>query len=238
MKMDAPLTSREAYYAKADTWAHDVHAVLRASRRTAWIVAGAAGLVAALEAGALMALAPLKSVVPYVVTVDRQTGYVETARGLQPGPLSQDAAVTEAFLAQYVLARETFDAADLQSNYAKVALWTVGPAREAYLRSMAPSNPQSPVKVNAPSTVIQTTVKSVSLLSRTSALVRFQTGRHAAAGPGEITPYVAVITFRYTGAPRKMEYRFLNPLGFEVVAYRRDQEAASYPASPPRAVTP
>jgi type IV secretion system protein VirB8 len=234
MKVEAPLTSRQAYYAQAETWAQDIHGSLRASRRVAWIVAGCACVVAVAEGLALAALAPLKTVVPYTLTVDRQTGFVETASGLKPGPLSQDVAVTDAFLAQYVLARETFDMTDLQANYRKVALWTAGPAHDAYIREMSADNPASPIKTNPPGTVVQTTIKSISLLSRTSALVRFQTERHDSGGPGLIQPYAAVVSFRYTGAPMRMEDRFVNPLGFEVTSYRRDAEtAAPVPAPPP-----
>jgi len=232
MKLD-PALNRKDYYAKADTWAQDIHGSLRASRKVAWIVAGCACLVAVCEGLALAALAPLKTVVPYTITVDRQTGFVETVSGLKPGPLSQDTAVTDAFLAQYVLARETFDAADLQANYRKVAQWTTGAARDAYLRDMSANNPASPVRINAPTTIVQTTVKSISLLSPTSALVRFQTERRDAGGPGEIRPYAAVIAFKYTGAPMKMEDRLTNPLGFEVTSYRRDAETTAPILTPP-----
>ena len=226
MKSDTPPSAeRRAYYAQGQSWAEDIQDSLRASRRRAFIVAGAAMLVAVLEAFALVALAPLKTVVPYTITVDRQTGYIETAQGLKPGALSQDVAVTQAFLAQYVLARETFDVTDLQHNYGEVAAWTSGAARDQYIRAMQKSNPQSPENVNDPSTVVKITVKSISLLSRTSALVRFD-AEHVMGGgtPAQRQPYTAVIGFRYTGAPMLAEDRFLNPLGFEVTAYRRDAE--------------
>ncbi len=67
---------RAAYYAEAASWSGDIHGALRASRRVAWWVAGAACLVAVVEGLALAALAPLKTVVPYTISVDRQTGYV------------------------------------------------------------------------------------------------------------------------------------------------------------------
>lgn len=220
-----PAADRSAYYAEAASWSQDVHGALRASRRVAWIVAGAAGLIAALEAVALASLVPLKTVVPYTITVDRQTGYIETAQALKPGALAQDVAVTQAFLAQYVLARETFDVSDLQANYRKVTQWSSGPARDSYTRTMAVSNPQSPARIYPATTVVRTTVKSISILSKGSALVRFETERFdGGALAGERRPYAAVIAFRYTGAPMRMEDRFLNPLGFQVTAYRRDTE--------------
>lgn len=225
MKPEKPLADHKAYYADAASWSQDVHGALRGSRRVAWIVAGMAGFIAVLEAVALASLVPLKTVVPYTITVDRQTGYIETAQTLQPGALAQDVAVTQAFLAQYVLARETFDVGDLQANYRKVTQWSTGAARDNYIRTMAVSNPQSPAKLYPATTVLQTTVKSISILSKGSALVRFETERRdGGALAGERRPYAAVIAFRYTGAPMRMEDRFLNPLGFQVTAYRRDTE--------------
>ena len=86
MKLDKPpKPDRDAYYAQATSWSQDVNGALRASRRLAWIVAAGAGAIAVLEAIALVSLAPLKTVVPYTITVDRQTGYIETAQGLRPG---------------------------------------------------------------------------------------------------------------------------------------------------------
>ena len=218
---------RQANYAEAASWAADIHGALRASRRAAWIIAGAAVLVAVLEALALAALSPLKTVVPYTILVDRQTGYVQTVEGLKPGALTQDAAVTQSFLVQYVIARETFDAADLRENYRKVMLWSAPGARDAYRQDMVKTNPASPLVVNTPTTIVQTVIKSVSLLTPTTALVRFETTRRdGGAATGEVRNYAAVLAFRYTGAPMRMEDRFTNPLGFQVVSYRRDAETA------------
>lgn len=226
MKLEKPpAADRATYYADAASWSRDVHGALRTSRRVAWIVAAAAGAIAVFEAVALAALAPLKTVVPYTITVDRQTGYVETAQTLRPGALSQDAAVTQAFLAQYVLSREGYDTTDLQAAYRRVALWSVGEARDAYIRNMALTNPKSPMKLYPTTTILQPTIKSITLLSPKSALVRFDVERrdYGAAG-GQRESYAAVVGFRYTGAPMRMADRFLNPLGFQATSYRRDAE--------------
>ena len=226
MKNDKPPSDRTGYYTQGESWAQDVQDGLRQSRRRAFMVAGAATLVAVLEAIALVALAPLKTVVPYTITVDRQTGAIETAQGIRPGALSEDVAVVQAFLAQYVLARETFDVTDLQENYQKVAAWTGGAARDAYIGQMQRANPQSPVNLNDASTLVKITVKSASLLSRTSALVRFDAERSSGGNArADRRSYAAVIGFRFTGEPARSDDRFLNPLGFQVISYRRDAES-------------
>ena len=57
-------------------------------------------------------------------------------------------------------------------------------------------------------------------------MVRFETQRRDAGGQAEPPrAWVAVIRYRYSGEPMRIEDRFVNPLGFEVLRYRRDAEA-------------
>jgi len=224
---------RGEYYQEAATWAADIHGALRASRRVAWIIAAAAAAIAVLEAIALAALAPLKTVVPYTITVDRQTGYVQTISGLKPGALTQDQAVTQSFLVQYVMARETFDASDLTQQYHKVMLWSSGEARDQYARLMQKTTPDSPLNLYSPNTMVATTIKSVSMLSPTTALIRFDTTRtDPGSTAGSQQSWAAVLAFRYSNAPISMGDRFVNPLGFQVTRYRRDAETLAPTAVP------
>ncbi|HEX8572401.1 MAG TPA: VirB8/TrbF family protein [Allosphingosinicella sp.] len=218
--------SLDAYYAEAESWANDRQQALRSSRRTAWIVAGAAAGIAVLEAFALLLLTPLKTVVPYTLLVDRNTGFVQALEPLDPARVSADTALTQSFLVQYVIARESFDSDTLQADYRKVALWSAEQARSGYVAGMQVSSPQSPLVLYPRSTVIETQVKSVSPVGRNVALVRFDTVRRDAGGRVETArPWVAVIRYRYSGEPLRLEDRMVNPLGFQVLRYRRDPEA-------------
>lgn len=219
-------TERAGYFANAASWSEDVNGSLRTSRRRAWWVAGAAASIAVLEALALALLMPLKTVVPYTITVDRQTGAASLARGIQLGPLSQNDAMLQSVLAQYVIARETLDATDLAANYRKVGLWSAGGARADYLRIMDRRNPGSPLNGATAATLVQTSVKQVTVMSPTSALVRFSTDRRDGDGPVTRTDWAAVMQFAFTGGPLSLEDRLINPLGFQVTHYRRDAEAA------------
>ena len=102
---------------------------------------------------------------------------------------------------------------------------SAGDARNQYVRLMSASNPASPLKAYSPTTVVQPVIKSISLLSRDTALVRFESERRESGSVvGDRAAFAAVIKFRYTGAPMRMGDRFLNPLGFQVTSYRRDSE--------------
>jgi type IV secretion system protein VirB8 len=93
------------------------------------------------------------------------------------------------------------------------------------MRLMQRTTPSSPLNLYSPTTMVSTTVKSVSLLSPTTALVRFDTVRRdGGAAIGEQRPWAAVIAFRYSDEPMRTGDRFLDPLGFQVTRYRRDAE--------------
>jgi type IV secretion system protein VirB8 len=231
--------SKEDYYARAASWAEDRQTALRASRRTAWIIAGVAVGIAALEALALVALAPLKSVVPYTLLVDRNTGYVQMLKGTGTDTVSADEALTQSLLAQYVIAREGFDIASIQGQYRKVALWSADAARRDYLATIPEANPVSPLRRLPRTSIVTVTVKSVSPIGPSAALVRFETQRiDQGQSGGERAAFVAVIRYRFSGAPMAIEDRLVNPLGFQVTRYRRDQEAVTPPEQPVLRPTP
>lgn len=222
-------TSREtlnAYYREAGSWATDQIGALRRSCRIAWIVAGAAAVVAVAEAAALIVLMPLKTVVPYTLMVDRTTGFVQTLKPLDPDQITPDRSLVQSMLVQYVIARESFDIATVQADYQKVGLWSAERARSDYLNLMRPSNLDGPLTLYPRSSIVETRVKSVSRLDAQSALVRFETVRRDEGAQHQpARPWVAIVQYRFSGEPMSAEDRFLNPLGFQVLDYRRDPEA-------------
>ncbi|MGL4314983.1 MAG: virB8 family protein [Sphingomonas sp.] len=233
-----PKIDRAAYHAQMASWAQDAEAANARSRRTAWIVAGVATTVAALEALAIISLAPLKTVVPYTVLVDRTTGYTQTIDGTHPQLIKPQSALLQSMLAQYVIARETFDLSTTAEQYRKVSLWSAGEARAVYLALMPTSNPQSPLNLYPRAALVTTTVESVSVNGAQSADVRFVTERRDNPSAAPVRNYwVAQLRFRFTGEPMSVDDRLDNPLGFQVTDYRRDQEAPPAPVATAPVVT-
>jgi type IV secretion system protein VirB8 len=222
---DMPREKLDDYYAAAESWSEERVRAENRSRRIAWIAAGIAALIAMLEAFALVALVPLKREVPYTLMVDRQTGFVQALRPLESERLTADAALTRSFLVQYVIARESFDADTLQANYGKVGLWSAGEARERYLAQMRSGNPASPLGSMPRGATIDVEIRSVSSIAASTAMVRFTTIRTDPGGRArEAQNQVATIHYRYTDAAMSEADRLINPLGFQVVRYRKDAE--------------
>lgn len=214
-----------AWFRSSESWAHDRERSAHRALRMAWIVAGVLSTVAIGEAIALMALAPLKTVVPYTLLVDRQTGYVQALKPLERDTITPDKALTRSFLAQYVMAREGFDITTLQEDYRKVALWSVGEARDRYVKGMQAANPASPLATLPRKTLVQVEVRGISSLSNDSVLVRFSSTRTDPGGQPQPPQYwQAVISWRFSAEAMSAADRLINPLGFQVTRYRRDAE--------------
>jgi type IV secretion system protein VirB8 len=215
----------EDYYREAESWSQDRQAAADRSVRLAWIAAGVAALIAIVEAFALVALIPLKREVPYTLLVDRQTGYVQALEPFAGERIAADSALTRSFLVQYVIARESFDIDSLQDDYRKVGFWSGEEAREQYIASMRPSNPLSPQAVLPRRATIDVQVRSVSSLSPNTAMVRFSTVRtDPGSRPQVAQHWAAVVSYRYTNAEMSADDRLTNPLGFQVIRYRRNAE--------------
>jgi len=220
-------TDTQSYYAQAESWAKSEADGARKARNLAFMVAGAAGLIAVAEAIALMSLVPLKSTSVVPVLVDRQTGFVQVLNKDGSQSLRADTALTRSMLAQYVAAREGFDITTLRADYRRVMLWSGGQARTEYAALMPAQNPQSPLKLYPRSALVAVNIESISDMGPRTAMVRFTTTRMDEGGTaGAPGYYAAVISYQFSDGPLRVEDRLVNPLGFQVTRYRRSDEAA------------
>lgn len=215
----------EQYYIEAESWSADRQRSVDRSRRIAWIVAGFAGVIALVEAFTLFLLIPLKREVPYTLLVDRHTGYVEALEPLEQDRITADSALTRSFLVQYVIARESFDIDTLQENYRKVGLMSAGEARQRYLSQMQSGTPGNPLATLPRRATVDVRISSVSSLSPDTAMVRFDTIQTDPGGQPQLAQtWATIIRYQYSDAEMSAADRLVNPMGFQVVRYRKDPE--------------
>ncbi len=227
MSVQSPVETPDIdknYYGDGVRWETAVYRSILWSRnvwRTISVLLGGA-LILALAA--LYALIPLKSLEVVTLLVDKTTGFVEVARPLEAGgELTQRESVTRANIVRYIRARETYDPKGLRDNFDMASLYSGGVASKDLQAEFAASNPGNPMKKYGPETTISVFVKSVIFLNERTAAVRFQTTRKSER-ENVSTDWVANVRFRYTSEPMRNDWRFDNPLGFQALEYRRDQE--------------
>ena len=217
------MSEKEKYFNHGQTWDHEIIAGALQSRNRAWVLASGSMLLAVLAILTLIIILPLKTFEPYVITVDKQTGYYEVAKGLKDSDLASDQAVTESNLVRYVTLREQYNRAILENNYNSVVLMSGNGALKDFKDLWGANNPNNPSKKMGQKIAIDIKIKSVSFIGDKVAQVRFLKERRSPEGL-KISHWNAVLEFRYTQKPTKMIERFENPLGFQVVNYRVNPE--------------
>ncbi|VFS87437.1 Pertussis toxin liberation protein E [Raoultella planticola] len=93
------------------------------SRKTAWRVAAAGLILAALAVAAIIILLPLKSTDIELWSVDKQTGRYEYMTRLKERDIASEKALAHSLAAHYVSLREGYNYFSLQRDYDDVQLF-------------------------------------------------------------------------------------------------------------------
>ena len=202
----------KAYFDNARRWEQDLLLSAHRSRRIAWVVAAGACALAVASVGAVAALAPLKTVEPFVIRVDSATGIVDTVSALNSTPARYDEAVTKFFLGRYVRAREGYSYPEAETNFRTISLLSGQGEQARFAAWYRGSNPESPQVVQGRFGVATVRIKAISLLADNVASVRFM--KESRKGEEtRITHWVSTLTFSYANAPMSSADRLINPLG-------------------------
>lgn len=214
----------KAYFAEAASWDHDRLIAAKRSKRLAWIVASVASGLAITGVAAVAMLTPLKTVAPYVITVDKATGASEiTSPMTGDRQITYNEAVSKYFLADYVRNREGWIPQARQEFFEGVLAMSSRDEQARWTAFYAKDNPRSPQSVFTDLDTVFIAIKSVTFVSKNVAQIRF-TKTLQRGGSSTDTPAIAIVTFDTTDTPTTEQQRFKNPLGLEVQSYRADLE--------------
>ena len=206
----------KAYFEEAASWDRDRLIAANRSKRLAWSVAAIASGLAITGVVAVAMLTPLKTVAPYVITVDKATGASEITSPMSGDrQITYNEAVAKYFLADYVRNREGWIPGVLaMSSRDEQARWTAFYSKD---------NPSSPQSVLTDLDTVFVAIKSVTFVSKNVAQIRFTKSLQRGAVATD-TPAIATVTYDTTDTPTTEQQRFKNPLGLEVQTYRADLE--------------
>ena len=214
----------KAYFAESASWDHDRLLAATRSKRLAWTVAAVAGGLAITGVTAVAMLVPLKTVAPYVITVDKATGASEITSQLSgENRVSYDEAVSKYFLADYVRNREGWIPQARKEFFEGVLAMSARDEQARWIAFYGKDNPKSPQAVFTDLDTVFIAVKSVTFVSKNVAQVRF-TKTLQRGSISTDTPAIATVTFDTTDTPTTEQQRFKNPMGLEVQTYRADLE--------------
>ncbi|RLV57984.1 Type IV secretory pathway component [Parashewanella curva] len=223
------------YFAEARGWDSELCTRIKTSERRAWRCCLLFTLIAVLQGVGLLCLLPLKTIEPFVIRVDNDSGLVDVVSTLTShGEVKQQAqeVLDKYWLAQYVRYREGYQWETRSYNRKLVGLMSVDDVQQDYASQTDPKlNPNAPISMYGKQAQLITKVNAISFIAsdkvsgekRVTALVRYSKQLKRIGESHPLTHWVATITFTYRNAPMSVQNRQLNPLGFQVLSYRNDQ---------------
>lgn len=228
----------EQAVAKAVSYEITVADMARKSERRAWWVAGASLVMSLALAGGYYYMLPLKEKVPFLVVADAYTGTatVATLRGnIGENSITANEAINRSNVAQYVMARESYDYAIMGRDWEQVFVMSdqaVGAALRAHYDRR---NPQSPLTLYGNNRAVRVKILSITPLAEQrnggfrGASVRIQ--RSVLDKSSGVTSFLdnQLVTMRFeykASLALNEQERVLNPLAFQVTEYRVDRDYA------------
>lgn len=197
----------------------------RKTAKIAWYVAGGCMIIAGVAVGAVAALTPLKTVEPFVVRVDNNTGATDIVTVMKQHETSYGEVMDKFWLAQYVRYRESYDWQTVQDTFDATNLLSSQSEQEIFSR-IYKDNPNAPHKVLRDTAKVNVRVNAIAFVGD-MAQVRFEKAVVPFNKSTVIPPpqrYIATIAYEYKNSGMKDEDRLINPLGFQVTSYRVDKE--------------
>lgn len=242
-KKESPQIDNTA--AKGVNFEVSIADLARRSEKRAWMIAWTCLFIVITMVGGFIYILPLKREVPYLIMADAFTGQatVATLRGdfNSPNSITASEALARSNVAQYIIARESFDVAMMNlRDWDLVNVLSAPNVRNGYMAIHAGNNPDSPFKKYGKERAVRVKILSIQLerkgsgdSARNSATVRFQRVEYDKK-TGDTKPIDSKIArLEYTYKPNLAmdeKQRYNNPLGFQVTEYTVDND---YAASPP-----
>lgn len=198
--------------------------LIQKQNKIAWRIAIACLVLMALCIISIALMLPLKTVEPYLVKVDNNTGQAEIVYSLTEGKVSKNEAMDRYWLKNYVMFREAYDWYTVQDNY-NVTIALSAHNEKNGLQTFY-QGAHAPYKVFKDIYRVDVKVNAISFVGDL-AQVRFEKQVRDLRDPSKAPTrhkMIATISYSYVNDKMTPTERLINPLGFKVHSYTTDAE--------------
>lgn len=205
------------------------------SRRNAWRVAGAFGVVAVFSivvSGGAVATSMRPSPPPEILVVDRANGIVQPLISLAEFQMAPEEATIRRNVNTFVLAREGYSYEQADIHYYTSAAFMSPQMQTQWAQRWDKSNPDSPPNKYKKERRMRIKVGAITVLRNglgTAIGARASFTRTEIVNDVEETPteWIANISFHWVNVPTNERDRRINDLGMEITDYTADRDLGS-----------
>lgn len=227
-----PANTREKPVKTTKNWYADRYQSMLVQRNLFSAIALIALSGIAIASFALMTIVQSKTIEPFVIEVEEKTGIATVVDQLSVKQYTANETIVQYFIVQYLRAREGYDFTTFEHDYFNIVrLLSTGEVYNSFRKTVAQSNPESPIVKLGANLRREIKIKSIQFLSSdnntNTAQIRFKRTDIRKKGNGiqSVEHKIALLSFDFIQLNLNMEDRYINPLGFQVTNYRVDDEA-------------
>ncbi len=227
IKKNAPVAEKKNWYA-------DRYEFVSIQRNFLAIITLISLLLAATATFSVSQLAPLKSVEPFVIQIDRKSGMTQVVNPVRARELTANEAVNQYFIVQYCRAHESYyiDSDRDYHNGNLVRVLSVPSVYSAYRQTASASNPDSAAARLGASGERQIHVESIKYFDHKKMpngddVMKYLIKAEIVETKNDQVrkmQKIIFIEFKYAELELTTEDRYLNPIGFQVVSYSIDDD--------------
>ncbi|MCP5369764.1 MAG: virB8 family protein [Rickettsiaceae bacterium] len=175
-----------------------------------------------VSVGVIAYIVNAKKFDPFVIQIDDTTGVAQVVNPASSNVINGNDALAQYFIKKYVIARETYNPVDFDTEARQTIRLLSTPriftSYRGYIRNEA-VNPQ--VKYGQKNTTYLL-LKSWSKLSDNKYIMRFSINE--TDGARKVYNKIAIVSFEYVAMELSEKDREINPIGFQVIDYRVDDD--------------
>ena len=161
---------------------------------------------------------------PFVIQIDDTTGMAKIVNPISSSILSGNEALAQYFVKKYVNARETYNPVDFDTEAEKnVRLLSSNSIYWEYRGYLRNEEVNPSIRYGQKNTTFMI-VKSWSKMDKNKYLLRFSINE--TAGARAVFNKIAVVQFDYVAMALTEKDKDINPIGFQVIGYRVDDDSS------------
>lgn len=220
-----PPKNEKNIFEKGLDWEASKRLSMQKSLKIAWCLVSVLAGSTLLLTIAIMVIMPLKTIQLEIVKVDSSTGIVEIMENQKEISTTYDETMNTFFVKKYIRYRDGYSYSLMPKYYNYVGLMSTPNEQQVYAKWFAPNNPNSPLNVFGQKKTAEINFKSITYLADDIALVRFIRTTNQGVDKINEEHLTATLKFKYVKGSISNFDKEVNPLGFQVVEYRIDEES-------------
>lgn len=215
-------TTGESDVQRARNWFEERYETLTVHRNILFALVFFILLFSIAAVGGIAYVINAKKFDPFVIQIDEDTGAARIVNPLVSKALTADESIAKYFIKKYVIARETYNPVDFETYARKIIRLLSSNNIYWGYRGYIKADTNNPLLKYGQKNTTFLTVKSWSKLSEDEFIMRFALTE--TAGRQQSYNKIAVIKFEFIAMELTEEERDINPIGFQVIGYRVDDD--------------